>query len=92
MGTKQEDFRFDHRKNKTKAINVKMLDALMEDCIAAGTSKWASIVMACKIVLFACYIFARRSLLKEEFMVAQQEYQQGSVNENQEDIDDDELD
>lgn len=88
----KKDFRFDYKKNKSKAINVEMLDKLMEDCISAGTSRWASIVMAVKIVLFFCYLWARKSLIDEQFMIEKQEYEQGRTNQNENDIGNDNLD
>lgn len=92
METTKKDFRFNHKKYKSKAINVSMLDKLMEDCISAGTSRWASIVMGCKIILFFCYLWARKSLIDTEFMIAKQEYEQDSTNNNEDDIGGDDLD
>jgi len=92
MDTKQPDLRFDHKKYKSKAIDYQMLDDLMKDCIAAGTSRWASIVMGLKIIVFGVYLIARKILIDQEFEIAKQEYQQDQINTNRDDINQDELD
>lgn len=86
------EFRFDHRKYKSKAIKLSMLDALMESIISAGTSQWASIVAGIKILIFGVYLWARKQLIDEEFKIAKQEYEQGRANDNADDILNDDMD
>lgn len=88
----KNDFRFDYKKYKTKAIDVSMLDKLMEDCISAGTSRWASIVMGIKIVLFFAYLWARKTLIDQQMMIEKQNYEMDRVNQNETDIGNDDLD
>lgn len=92
IGPVVNDFRFDYKKYKSKSINVSMLDKLMDDCINAGTSRWASIVMACKITLFFAYLWARKTLIDQQMMIEKQDYEQGRVNQNETDIGADDLD
>lgn len=90
--TTKKDFRFDHKKYKSKSVNVGMIDSLMNDFISVGTSKIAAIFIGLKICLFFFYLWARKSLIDTEFMIAKQEYEQGRTNSNEDSISQDELD
>jgi len=91
--SEQQKFVFNYSKYKTKKIDLKMLDDLMETVIAPGTSKFATIVAAIKILLFFAYLWARKRLIDEQFLIEQQQnYEQGRVNENDDVLDNDDLD
>jgi len=87
-----EKFNFDYKKHKSKKINTEMLDKLMDDIISAGTSQWASIVAGIKIVVFFAYLWARKRIIDEEFLIAKQDYEQSRGNSNSNDINSDDLD
>ena len=91
METKKE-FTFDYSKYKSKKVDLKMIDDLMETTIASGTSRFASIVSGIKILLFFAYLWARKRLIEEEFLIQRQNYEQGRVNENDDVLDNDDLD
>lgn len=88
----KKEFTFNYSKYKSKKVNLKMVDDLMETTIASGTSKFAAIVAGVKILLFFAYLWARKRLIEEEFLIQKQNYEQNQVNETDDILDNDDLD
>lgn len=91
MDTKK-DFRFNHRKYKSKKVSLKMIDDLMDIVISSGTSKVQTIIAAIKIVIFFAYLWVRKMLIDEQFKIEKQEYEQGRVGTNIDDLSSDDMD
>lgn len=89
---KQKVFVFNYQKYKSKKISIVKLDNLMDQVINAGTSRWASIVAGIKVILFFAYLWARRSMIDEEFQIAKQNYERNRAVENSDIIFEDDLD
>lgn len=92
MATEKEEFRFDHRQWKSKKVDIDKLDAVMDVVLDSGTSTWGSIVAGIKVLIFFAYLWARKRLIDEEFMIRKQQYEQGRVNDNRDDLSQDDLD
>ena len=88
----KKDFRFNHRKYKSKKISLKLLDDTIDVVIGSGTSTLATIIAAIKVIIFFAYLWARKRIIDEQFLIEKQEYETGRINNNQDDINNDDLD
>lgn len=86
------DFRFDYKKHRSKNIDPKMLDDLMEIVLISGTSYIASIIAGTKVIIFFVYVIARKKIIDNLLLIKKQEYEQKRVQSNTSDIGEDEFD
>ena len=91
METKKE-FTFDYSKYRSKKIDLDQLDRVMEVVISSGTSTFKTIVAATKVVIYFCYLWARKRLIDEQMEIARQNYEQNRVNETDDVLQSDDLD
>lgn len=85
-------FQFDHRKYKSRKIDLETLDKLFDQVVNSGTNRFAALVAGLKIAIFFAYLWARKRIIDEEFLIAKQEYEQNRTNTNSGTISDDDLD
>lgn len=86
------DFRFDHKKYKSRKITIERLDKVFDSFIEPSTGTFSSFVAGLKIIVFFTYLWARKRMIDEEMFIAKQDYEQGRTNSNSSDINQDDLD
>lgn len=82
---------FDHKKYRTRKIDLDMLDKQMDAVLDSGVGKIGAIIAMCKIIVFFAYLWARKKLVDEQMLMHKQDYQLQNTSQNIEDLKD-ELD
>ncbi len=72
------EFKWDYKAHKSKHINVDLLDAIMEE-VATSKTTWGKVIAGIKIFIFFAYLWARKRLIDEKFMMEKQDFEQQTI-------------
>ena len=87
-----EDFRFDYRKVKSRHMTLAQLDRAAEIALDTKPNWFSAILSGIKLLFFSVYIIARYFLVKENFEIEKQEYEQRRHETDKKDFSSDDKD